>query len=342
MLITLVEDTDPGFLGPDGVIVAEYPANAMRWQMTLAFDPATGFAYSAVDGVAEPGDAGCWEMFVPRYDEEILARSTADREDSFEPAGQLFTETDTAEGVPSVLAIADLEAIVGSLAAATPAGTHAGRRAIELGPNQLQQLVGHVAGIGGQIPALDGGTLTFDVDADGRLERYEVHAEGLDDQIRDRDRRHRLYRLTVTLEPLPETFQDINSTTPRRQAGGCLDRSAALVGSWRLASGNWGADNAEPSLAAITDSTARLSIDEHGAIAGTTDCRSFTGSARREVSWLTDVELQIEGEACTEEMARIRDENLLAVLQSDPRILVYTDGIALVGGDGVVTLVAGD
>ncbi|MEZ5375367.1 MAG: hypothetical protein R2733_02580 [Acidimicrobiales bacterium] len=342
MLITLVEDIDPGFLGSDGVIVAEYPADAMRWHMTLAFDPASGFAYSAVDAVAEPGDAGCWEMLVPRFDEELLSRSTTDRADNFEPTGQLLTQADTVEGAPSVLTLADLEAIVGSLAAATPDDTHPGRRMIELGPEQLQQLVGHVAGIGGQIPALDDGTLSFDIDTDGRLERYEVQAEGLDDQIRERDRRHRLYRLTVTLEPLPETFKGITSTTPRRQAGGCLDRSAAIVGSWRLASGHWGAENAEPTLAAIADSTARVSIDETGAITGTTDCRSLTGSARREVSWLADVELQIEGEACTDEMARMRDENLLAVLQSDPGILVYADGVALVGSDGIVTLVPGD
>ncbi|MEZ5227192.1 MAG: hypothetical protein R2710_11085 [Acidimicrobiales bacterium] len=341
MLITLVEDIDPGFLGSDGVIVAEYPADAMRWHMTLAFDPASGFAYSAVDAVAEPGDAGCWEMLVPRFDGR--PRSTTDRADNFEPTGQAAHPSRSVEVSRSF-----------GPHPRRPRGNRRQPRCQQrlmtstrtaddrAGPEQLQQLVGHVAGIGGQIPALDDGTLSFDIDTDGRLERYEVQAEGLDDQIRERDRRHRLYRLTVTLEPLPETFKGITSTTPRRQAGGCLDRSAAIVGSWRLASGHCRARRT-PSRHSLRSPTPPPScVDRRNRRDHRHHRLPEPHAQPGGKSPGSPMSNQIEGEACTDEMARMRDENLLAVLQSDPGILVYADGVALVGSDGIVTLVPGD
>ncbi len=338
--VVMIADIDPGFLHSDGVEL-EYPASAMRWRTTTAFDPSTGYSYVAVDGVAEPGDAGCWELLVPSTDAVTLLRSTEERATAFSPADDLISIDDDAEyrGPLTILTVADLGDQIGGLDAAVADPEIAGGWRIELDGPTVMRLIDLLSAAGGDSPSLDGGTLRYRADEAGRLVHYDVRAEGLDPRVGDRDPRHRSLSLDVDLDRSGVAPTPVTPETTRATAGGCEDHTLGVIGDWRLATGSWGGSS-EPDLTAIEDTATRLTIKADGSFSGSTDCRTFSGQGTFDYAWLREVTLEVNGEPCQDAMAALRDDALVSLLESDPEFLVFTDGIALFSDTGMSTFVA--
>lgn len=336
-LDVLVTAEDGSFFGDDREYRSDYPDDALTWRGVIEFDLTRPYVYYGVDGIAEPGDRGCFEILLNPDGEWARSNFLGG---AYMPDFVLSEESSVNMGDESEqLAPTTAVALWESLGVSPPPGeSDQGSsgpvmiRSGELSADSLLAAGDIIIDLGGVWQDWQTGTLETREDSNGELLGYVFTAErtGSRDNLTEGNFRFPFdaMRTEVTRSRLEAPYR-VTPTTTLVEAGMCQPLTGGVEGDWDLIAVVALGGTSEAAMAAADSlgefGRTRLEIGPDGRLAGSTGCRTLAGTADLGFLGLVNVDITLDGTPCSGEFAAL-EEGFAAMLLDEPRMYVDSDG----------------
>lgn len=290
------ERTDDGVI-VDGEFVRSYPVGAMTSVLSFDLDPGSGYGYGINEGVAEPGDGGCFEQLT--NDDGSWTRSSFDAalgDFIFDPnAPNLFSLIDSPDEERFAVWLWDLVGQVPTIEELAGGWTRqfavldtdrATKAAEELGSTRLW---------------FDAGYLEIIGDPNGATRAITLWVTALGDERTNADGATAIESTTFythsVIGPFQEPDRRVTAQTSSQESG-CTSSIADISGSWNLMS-LIGGGTEVPAAALDQMSGASVMFDADGStVSGTTGCQDFTGTLTIDFDVVRVGEISLIGTPC--------------------------------------------